>query len=581
MINFMIDIVEVHWKLLVFGIFVLALFALFVYDRYVQRKNQILINYPIIGHLRYFFYALRDPMRQYFGDEKFYKSYDKIEWVDKAAQNEVLFSSFSPSKYDNSGKFIFKHSNITLNNDEVSDDFSVTFGENRKYPFVTKSIIGRSAMSDGSISPEGTQAFAMGAYLGKFPINTGEGGLTSNFLRSQNCSDDKHKDAYMHIKKGSKLSKAIYWIVKFFFNMEVAKNIYSKLVIKNKDECETYSFDKYKLQFFRIDWTKPIESFPAVVPHDLPDITFQIGSGLYGVRDNKGKCDFDKYEKIMRFAKMTEIKIAQGAKQTGGKLLGSKVTPAVAYYRGIEPYKDVISPNRFPYANSNDELFEFVAKLQKISGKPVGIKIVISDKKNFDPIAHKIKECIDNGKSYPDFITIDGGDGGSATAPLEMMSKIGIPIQTALYMVNKKLNELGIRDKIKIIASEKVLTPDDVLLLKCLGADFINVARGFMISAGCIRARECAGANGRQCPVGLATQDKKKRASYLTQQKGKNVAHYHNNLIKGVKSLLAVMGIDSINKANKDNLTYMKNNQIYFDVNDYFEEKLHTKHTKD
>ncbi|CAA6803613.1 MAG: Ferredoxin-dependent glutamate synthase (EC [uncultured Campylobacterales bacterium] len=575
--EYILNFIAEHYKLLLFLLILLAFFALFVYDRYVQRKNQILINFPIIGHMRHFFYLLRDPMRQYFGDEKFYKSHDQIAWVEKASENKTLFSAFSPSKYDSRGKFLFKHANTAYNNDEVSPDFSVVFGDDKKYPFKTKSIIGRSAMSDGSISPEGTQAFAMGAYMAKFPINTGEGGLTSNFLRSQNCTDDETKNRYMDIKKGTKLSKAVYYVVKFFFNAELAKKTYRRLIIDNIDEVETYSFDNKKLQFFRIDWDQPLEYFPEDVPHDLPDIIFQMGSGLYGVRDAEGNFNYEKYKKIMRFSKMTEIKLAQGAKQTGGKLLASKVTPAVAYYRGIEPYKDVISPNRFPYATSTSDLFDYVGTLQEASEKPVGIKIVISGKENFVPIADELKKRIDEGKPYPDFITIDGGDGGSATAPLEMMTKVGIPIQSALYIVQKKLETLGIRDKVKIIASEKVLTPDDVLLLKCLGADFISIARGFMISAGCIRARECSGANGRDCPVGLATQNKKKRASFLTRQKSHSVANYHNNLIKGVTSLLAIMGLNNVKQANKSNLTYMKNNKIYFEVDEYFEEKLHTK----
>ena len=139
-----------------------------------------------------------------------------------------------------------------------------------------------------------------------------------------------------------------------------------------------------------------------------------------------------------------------------------------------------------------------------------------------------------------------------------MMSKIGLPIRESLRIVDEVLREYGLRDEIKIIAAEKVLTPDDVVELLCYGADFINIARGFMISAGCIRARECSGAGGRNCPVGLATMDEIKRSRYLVLQKAKHIANYHNELIRGVRSLLAVMGKTNPSELHMDDLIYHK-----------------------
>jgi glutamate synthase domain-containing protein 2 len=135
-----------------------------------------------------------------------------------------------------------------------------------------------------------------------------------------------------------------------------------------------------------------------------------------------------------------------------------------------------------------------------------------------------------------------------------MMSKIGLPIKESLDIVEKELGVLKIRDKIKIIASEKVLTPDDAVELFAYGADFINIARGFMISAGCIRARHCSGAGGKTCPVGLATMDKTKRAKFLVGQKSYTIASYHNQLIEGIKSLLSIMGKKSIQELSKNSL---------------------------
>jgi glutamate synthase domain-containing protein 2 len=202
--------------------------------------------------------------------------------------------------------------------------------------------------------------------------------------------------------------------------------------------------------------------------------------------------------------------------------------------------------------------FDFIEHLQKLSGKPVGFKIVISSRENFEMYAKALKERILEGKDIVDFITIDGGDGGSATAPLEMMSKIGLPIREALLIVNDVLKEYELRKHVKIIASEKVLTPDDVIEMLCHGADFINIARGFMISAGCIRARECSGANGRDCPVGLATMNEAKRSKYLVIEKSKHIAFYHHELLHGVRSLMAVMGKVETSALSMDDLISRK-----------------------
>ncbi|MDQ7084610.1 MAG: FMN-binding glutamate synthase family protein [Sulfurovum sp.] len=528
--------------------------AMFIYDRFIQRKNQLLINYPVVGRMRYLFYMLRGPMRQYFGDETFYNSFEKLEWVNKVASGKNPYLSFSPSKPYANQKILFKHANFVKEVDEVEKDFSVTFGKDRKIPFRSRSIVGRSAMSDGAISPEGTRAFARGAYAGGFPINTGEGGLTSNFLATLNI-EDFDSTQYLDIKKGTWFAISIYKLFRFFTNREVAQGIYRNMVVRQNDKG-SFIFDNHQLLYFRINWDKGLEAFPPQVPKGVPDIVFQMGSGLYGVRDDKGKFDKERYQKVMHFACMTEIKIAQGAKQTGGKLLASKVSEEIAYYRGIPAHQDLISPNRFPFATDMDTFLDFISQLQELSSKPVGFKIVISTQENFVIYAKALKQRKEAGKSIADFITIDGGDGGSATAPLEMMSKIGLPLRESLSIVIEVLEEYGLRDDIKIIAAEKVLTPDDIVELLCYGADFINIARGFMISAGCIRARECSGAGGHNCPVGLATMDESKRSKYLILEKAKHVTNYHEGLLQGIRALMAVMGKTKVSEFSMDDLTF-------------------------
>ncbi len=544
------------WSVLIkllLTILIIVMVAVAIYDRFIQRKNQLLVNYPLIGRLRYFFYLLRNPMRQYFGDETFYHSFEKIEWINKVAEKKNPYLSFSPTKPYGNQKTLFKHANFVNEVDDVDEELSVVFGKDRSEPYVSKSIIGRSAMSDGAISPEGTRAFSIGAFKGNFPINTGEGGLTSNFLAPLNIPDCT--SPCLEVKKGTWFAKMAYRIIRLITNKEVSQRVYRKMIVRQKDRG-SFIFDNKKLVYFRVDWNKTLLSFPPRVPSGVPDIIFQMGSGLYGVRDEEGNFDEERYEKVMRFCRMTEIKLAQGAKQTGGKLLAAKVSDDIAYYRGVPAHQDLISPNRFPYANDMDTFFEFISRLQEISGKPVGFKIVISTKEDFEEYAKALKSRKEEGKSITDFLTIDGGDGGSATAPLEMMSKIGLPIRESLKIVTEVLNDYGLREDIKIIAAEKVLTPDDVVELLCHGADFINIARGFMISAGCIRARECSGAGGRNCPVGLATMDEIKRSRYLVLQKAKHIANYHNELIYGVRSLLAVMGKTSTSELSKEDLIY-------------------------
>ncbi|MBA1438494.1 MAG: FMN-binding glutamate synthase family protein [Epsilonproteobacteria bacterium] len=455
-----------------FVLFVVISFVLFVYDRFIQRENQLLINYPLIGRLRYIFYALRDPMRQYFGDEKFYESFDKVKWVYDAAQRKSAYASFAPSQ------------------------------------------------------PQ-------------------------------------------------KSAKSVYRIIKLLLNGSIAQKVYKQMVVDSKAP-DSYLFSKEEMVFYRVNWDADLSVFPKSVPDDMPDIIFQMGSGLYGVRDKDGSFCPTRYQKTMRFCKMTEIKMAQGAKQTGGKLLASKVSEEIAYYRGVSAHKDLFSPNQFPYAHNLEELFDFIGRLKELSQKPVGVKIVISSQEGFDAYAQLIKQRLQAGSlAYPDFLTIDGGDGGSGAAPLEMMMTVGMTLSKALYIADKTLKELGVRKEVKLIASEKVLTPDDPIVLFGLGADYVAIARAFMMSAGCIRARECLGANGRACPVGLATQDKRKRASFLIEKKARNIASYHEQLLYGMRNLLAVMGVDHIAKLTKENLMFKDTTgKTYMDVTHYFEESI-------
>jgi len=554
-------------------IILLFLANLFIYDKYVQRNHSLLINYPIIGRLRYLFEELREPLRQYFADESFYASRDKIEWVYKAAKDVPNYKSFSVSQPFEGSRFIIKHSPNVLNEDEVSDDMSVVFGKDRENPFVSHSPIIRSAMSDGALSPEAVRAFSIAGAATNLTINTGEGSLTSNHLFTH--KPDLENCEYLEIVKNTAFSELVFRIVDIFFNRALALKAYRTILLNNKTQ-NTYIYDKVSHVLFRVNWNAPLEAFPKEVPNDIPNMIFQMSSGLYGVRDQDGKFDELRYQKVMKFCRMTEIKIAQGAKQTGGKLAGSKVSADIAYYRGVEEGKDLFSPNRFPYADTTAHLLDFVERLQGLSKKPVGFKIVISDADAVEEMAKEIFKRKKSGRSVPDFISLDSGEGGSATAPLELMESVGLTTNNALYVLDTMLRRYGLKDDIKVIASGKILTPDDVIITMAMGADAVGIGRGFMMSGGCIRARMCSGFGSHVCPVGMATQDPKRRASYLVVKKGKEIGQYHNNLVKNMKALLSVMGLKHISQLNKRHLTFKnRSGEIYFDIDKYFHQKLH------
>jgi len=551
----------------------LGLFALFIYDRYIQRKHSLLINYPVIGRGRYLLEMLREPMRQYFAEETFYDSKDKVDWVYKAAKDLPNYQSFSVTQPFSGSRFVIKHATNVLNDDEVSEDTSVVFGANREIPFVSQTPIVRSAMSDGALSPEAVRAFSIAGADSGLTVNTGEGSLTSNHLFTH--KPDLKNCNYLEIVKKTPLAEFAFNVGDKLFNRAVALKWY-RTILLNKKTQNTYIYDTKSHVLFRVNWSASLEEFPKEVPTDIPNMIFQMSSGLYGVRDEHGKFDELRYQKVMKFCRMTEIKIAQGAKQTGGKLAGSKVNADIAYYRGVKEGENLFSPNRFPYADSTAHLLDFVERLQKLSSKPVGFKIVISDSNAVEEMVREIASRKSSGRTVPDFITVDSGEGGSATAPLELMESVGLTTNNALYILDTMLRKYALRESVKVIASGKILTPDDAIITMCMGADAIGIARGFMMSGGCIRAKMCSGFGSHVCPVGMATQDEKKRASYLVVKQGKDIGNYHKNLIKSMKTILAVMGIKSIHELNKSMLTFKnRSGEIYFDIDKYFHQKLH------
>ncbi|MEQ8954043.1 MAG: FMN-binding glutamate synthase family protein, partial [Gammaproteobacteria bacterium] len=244
-------------------------------------------------------------------------------------------------------------------------------------------------------------------------------------------------------------------------------------------------------------------------PHHLEggaDIVFQIGTAKYGVRNEQGELSDEKLKEVAAHAqvKMFEIKLSQGAKPgKGGILPGNKVTAEIAAIRGIPQGEDSISPNRHLEVNSVPELLDLVERVRSVTGKPTGFKSVIGA---YGWLENMFREIHQRGiESAPDFITIDSGDGGTGAAPMSLMDDVGLPIRESLPLVVDLLNKYGLAQRIRVIASGKLVTPSDVAWALCVGADAVVSARGFMFSLGCIQALKC---NKNTCPTGITTHNK-------------------------------------------------------------------------
>ena len=254
------------------------------------------------------------------------------------------------------------------------------------------------------------------------------------------------------------------------------------------------------------------------------DIVFQMGTAKYGVRDENGDLSDEKLRQVAAHAqvRMFEIKLSQGAKPgKGGILPAAKVSAEVAAIRGIAVGEDSISPNRHPDVSNDGELLDLIAHVRDVSGKPVGFKAVISSFEWLDKLFAEIKRR--GIESAPDFITIDSGDGGTGAAPMSLIDYVGIPLKESLPVVVDKLTEHGLRDRIKVVASGKLITPAKAAWALCLGADFVTSARGFMFALGCIQALQC---NKNTCPTGITTHDPRYQRGLDPQDKAERVKSY-------------------------------------------------------
>jgi glutamate synthase domain-containing protein 2 len=270
------------------------------------------------------------------------------------------------------------------------------------------------------------------------------------------------------------------------------------------------------------------------------DIILQLGSGLFGCRNPDGTFNEEAFAASAcdPQVKMVELKVSQGAKPGhGGVLPAAKITAEIAATRGIPMGVDCVSPAAHPLFKTPTEFLHAIERLRKLSGgKPTGAKMCIGHPWEWFGIA---KAMVETG-IVPDFIVVDGAEGGTGAAPVEFTDHMGTPLQEGLLLVHNTLVGLGLRDKVKLGASGKLITAFDIARTLALGADWVNSARGFMFAVGCIQAQKC---NTDRCPTGVATQDPVRQKALVVPDKAERVFNFHRNTLKALKEIIEAAGL--------------------------------------
>jgi len=393
----------------------------------LQQRHSILRNYPIMGHFRFLFEEFRPEIRQYFieaDQDALPFSRMQRSLVYQRAKNENSDKPFGSiiDVYNHDYKFV-THSIIPCPPADPAT-FRITIGnEQCKQPY-SASIMNISAMSFGSMSANAIRALNLGAKMGNFYHDTGEGSISP-----------------YHLENGG-------------------------------------------------------------------DLVWEIGSAYFGCRTLDGQFDPVKFAEKAKIpqVKMIEIKLSQGAKPGhGGILPKAKISEEIAEIRGVSREHDCVSPASHPAFGTPIEMMEFIQQLRELSGgKPVGFKLCLGQPWQFMSIVKAMLHT----KILPDFIVVDGSEGGTGAAPIEMIDNIGVPLREGLLFVHNTLVGAGLRKQIKIGASGKIISAFDIASTIAIGADWVNSARGFMFAIGCIQAQSC---HTNQCPVGVTTQDKSRQ----------------------------------------------------------------------
>jgi glutamate synthase domain-containing protein 2 len=271
------------------------------------------------------------------------------------------------------------------------------------------------------------------------------------------------------------------------------------------------------------------------------DVVWELGSGYFGCRTAEGAFDPDRFAEHARLdqVKMIEIKLSQGAKPGhGGVLPAAKVTPEIALTRGVPMGQDCISPSRHGAFSTPLEMMAFITQLRTLSGgKPVGFKLCLGHPWEFMGM---VKAMLETGVT-PDFVVVDGTEGGTGAAPTEFSDHVGAPMREGLLFVHNTLVGAGLRDRIKVGVAGKIVSAFDIVSVLAIGADWTNAARGFMFALGCVQSRSC---NTNRCPTGVATQDPLRQAALVVQTKAERVYNFHRLTLRALSEMLAAAGLE-------------------------------------
>jgi len=288
------------------------------------------------------------------------------------------------------------------------------------------------------------------------------------------------------------------------------------------------------------------------------DVVFQIGTAKYGVRNQQGGLSDEKLQEVAAHeqVRMFEIKMSQGAKPgKGGILPGAKVTQEIADIRGIALGEDSISPNRHPEVNSLEEMLDMISHVREVTGKPVGFKSVIGA---YGWLERMCVEIHRRGlESAPDFITVDSGDGGTGAAPMPLIDNVGMVVKESLPLVVDIFQRHNLRDRIRVIASGKLVTPSEVAWALASGANFVNSARGFMFALGCIQALKC---NKNTCPTGITTHNPRLQKGLDPESKAIRVANYCKNMVHEVQIIAHSCGVHRPRQLRRMHVRIVQNN---------------------
>ena len=458
----------------VMAVVVLVAAIVFWYLRDItQKQHAILRNYPLVGHLRYFFEQMGEYFRQYFflGDrEEMPFNRATRGWVYRLAKDEGGTIGFGSTYHlREPGAIIFVNSPFpTLTEDQLPTP-ALTIGEGFcAQPFVAASIMNISGMSYGAISRPAVTALSRGARVAGCWLNTGEGGVSPYHLEG---------------------------------------------------EC---------------------------------DLVVQIGTAKYGVRHEDGRLSEPRLRELaaMDSVRAFELKLSQGAKPgKGGMLPGGKVTEEIARIRGIAAGVSSISPNRHPEIKDVHALIDTVVRLRELTGKPVGIKTAIGGWYFMSELCEAIS--LRGAGCAPDFITVDGGEGGSGAAPQALADHMALSIDEALPRVVDSLIEYGLRDRVRVVASGKLVTSARVAWALAAGADFVTSARGFMFSLGCIQAMRC---HTNSCPTGITTHNPKLHRGLVVEEKYLRVANYCRNLNHEVDMIAHACGLQHAREFRREHV---------------------------